>query len=98
MNRVSPSTGTAMLRVSVIAAMTLGAGACANDPSGKTAGFAPVMMIGAATPVEAATLPKAADPIHELSRKSLAAKVLASRALETVTGLKTDPARLSEHD
>ena len=87
-----------MVRASMLSALTLGVGACANDPTVKAAGFAPLMMIGAATPAEAAAVPRPADPIHELSRKSLAAKVLASRALESVTGLKTDPARLSEHD
>ena len=35
---------------------------------------------------------------RHLAHKSMAAKVLASRALANVTGLPIDPARLSEHD
>jgi hypothetical protein len=39
-----------------------------------------------------------ADQLDDLRRKSMAAKVLTARALEAVTGMKPDPARLSEHD
>lgn len=98
MNRVSPVTGSAMARAGLIATVAMNVAGCANETTVRTASFAPVMMAGAATPAEAAVAPLPADPIHELSRKSLAAKVLASRALESVTGLKADPARLSEHD
>lgn len=35
---------------------------------------------------------------YDISKKSMAAKVLAARALENVTGIKPDPARFSEHD
>ncbi len=84
--------------VALVAAMTLGA--CANEPMSGRTGFVPASMLRGPDPVSSAAEPVTApaDPVHELSRKSLAAKVLASRALEAVTGLKTDPARLSEHD
>ncbi len=89
--------------------MIVALGGCASEtPLTSTASFVPAMMlrgpqtVDAPDPVTAhakASAPaNAADPLYDLSRKSLAAKVLASRALETVTGLKTDPARLSEHD
>jgi hypothetical protein len=93
-----PATAAAIL-------VCLGAslGGCASEPVLKGASFAPAMMLsGPATLAPAAETNALdhtpADPMHELSRKSMAAKVLASRALESVTGLKADPARLSEHD
>jgi len=94
----------ALVRVSLMSAVAVSTSACANlQLDGGTPRFAsPMNLIN--TPANAADAPKvadvdaptgaAADPAH----KSMAAKVLASRALETVTGLKTDPARLSEHD
>ncbi len=99
MKRVFLSLGAPTLRSMLVAASAVSLGACANEPVVGASAFAPIMMAGAktaqATEIRAVA---PADPIHELSRKSLAAKVLASRALENVTGLKTDPARLSEHD
>lgn len=89
-----------LLRAAMIAGAALGLTACASEPVRGPAGFIPMMMLSA-QPASAAVAPMAmepADPLHELSRKSLAAKVLASRALESVTGLPIDPARLSEHD
>jgi hypothetical protein len=62
-------------------------------------------MLGASPAAAASIEPQAespapvgADPLVSISRKSLASKVLTSRALEQVTGLSVDPARLSEHD
>lgn len=76
--------------------------------------LAPMMMVGgpelgigqpaslSQSSLSQTSLPQGAttadDQPLQLARKSLAAKVLTARALETVTGLKPDPARLSEHD
>lgn len=88
------------IRSTLIACAALGLTACASEPVRGPAGFSPMMMLSAqpAAAAEANPASEPADPLHELSRKSLAAKVLASRALESVTGLPIDPARLSEHD
>lgn len=46
-----------------------------------------------------ATSAHAAEPTNQdLSRKTLASKMLTAIALERVTGLKPDPARLAELD
>ena len=88
------------LRTGFLAAVALGTTACANEPlSQGTPRFAAPMMLLSSQPANAAEAPaQPAVPAQDLAHKSLAAKVLASRALETVTGLRTDPARLSEHD
>ena len=99
--------GVNLIRAALISGVALSVTACANEPMSGPRSLGPIMMLnGPAT--EAAPLaepadpkladPKLADPMHELSRKSMAAKVLASRALSTVTGVAIDPARLSEHD
>lgn len=91
-----------LIRSVLVAGLASGAGACANEPLKGPSALAPMMMLNA--PAAAAHAQPVADTQtgantgQDLSRKSLAAKVLASRALETVTGLKADPARLSEHD
>ena len=92
--------GVSMIRVALISAVVLSVTACANEPVHGPRAFGPMMMLNApsASAAQAAPLAEPADPMHELSHKSLAAKVLTSRALETVTGLAIDPARLSEHD
>ena len=87
-----------IVRAAILSAVAVATCACANEPlAGST--IAPMMMLGppatVAAEVKMAAAPTADD---DISKKSLAAKVLASRALEAVTGLKTDPARLSEHD
>jgi len=99
-----------MLRLAVVASAALGVSACAGDVSlTPPKSLAPMMMVGGPelgvgqpTPLSQTTLSPAAttadDQPLQLARKSLAAKVLTARALETVTGLKPDPARLSEHD
>ena len=105
MTRVSVSNGAAtlganVLRTGVLAALALSVTGCANEPlNAGTPRFAsPMMMLSAQSANAAEAVAPVTDPPANLSHKSLAAKVLASRALETVTGLKTDPARLSEHD
>ena len=92
--------GVSMIRVALISGVALSVTACANEPNRGPRAFGPMMLLNApaANAAETATLAEPVDPMHELSRKSLAAKVLTSRALETVTGLAIDPARLSEHD
>lgn len=93
------SVGGIVTRAALLSCVALSVTACANEPVGSR-GFAPMMMVGGAkaeAPAVAAA-PEPTDPFHELSKKSLAAKVLTSRALENVTGMAIDPARLSEHD
>jgi hypothetical protein len=88
---------TGFIRATLFAAIACSLGACANEPlNGGQPNFAPMMNL--TSPAAAAEVAPVPGHIDDLSKKSLAAKVLASRALESVTGLKTDPARLSEHD
>jgi hypothetical protein len=90
--------GMFIIRATAVAGLALSVTACANEPvNGR--GLGPMMMLNApANAAEAAPAAEPSDPLHDLSKKSLAAKVLTSRALETVTGMAIDPARLSEHD
>jgi hypothetical protein len=96
--------GQAAVRAGLCAGLALAISGCANEPATHRASFAPMMMLSSAAmapetfagQVTADT--DAVAPIRNVTHKSLAAKVLASRALETVTGLAIDPARLSEHD
>lgn len=90
-----------MLRITLVAGVAVGLTACANEPTLPRPGLPPLMLLGAqhsvaSEPAEATT--STLSPVMDLARKSMAAKVLSARALEIVTGLKTDPARLSEHD
>jgi hypothetical protein len=88
------------LRASLALAAGFGTSACANEPIKGAALGSMMMLNGTAQAAPAPVMapqPEAASN-DDLSRKSFAAKVLASRALESVTGLKADPARLSEHD
>ena len=96
---VSPH-GVSIIRIALISGVALSVTACANEPNRGPRAFGPMMMLKApaASAAEAPPIAEPVDPMHELSKKSLAAKVLTSRALETVTGLAIDPARLSEHD
>ena len=99
MTQLGLQCATALRRPSLIVCIAAGLTGCANEPVGRTISFAPMMMLSApATAAELPAVAEPADPFHELSHKSLAAKVLASRALEAVTGLPIDPARFSEHD
>lgn len=99
MTQLTVQCATAVRRSSLIVCVAAGLTGCANEPAGRNVSFAPLMMLsGPATAAELPAVAEPADPFHELSHKSLAAKVLASRALETVTGLPIDPARFSEHD
>lgn len=96
----SSSVRAVLTRSALLAVVALGTTACANEPlSGGVPQFSQPMRLlnsGAlAAEAPAVGQPASAD---DVAHKSLAAKVLAARALETVTGLKTDPARLSEHD
>lgn len=97
----SGSVGAVLTRSALLAVVALGTTACANEPlNGGTTRFAEPMRLlnSGAMAAEAPAAAFVATTGDEIAHKSLAAKVLASRALETVTGLKTDPARLSEHD
>ncbi len=88
-------------RFALLALVALATTACANEPlAGGTPHFAEPMRLlnSGALAAEAPVAPSAGTSGDDMPHKSLAAKVLAGRALETVTGLKTDPARLSEHD
>ena len=100
MNRLVLPLRAPAVRIALIFGLSTGLTACANEPSRGPATFAPMMMVQgpSVAVVETASSAEPSDPLHELTRKSLAAKVLASRALETVTGLPIDPARFSEHD
>ena len=102
MNRMSVSdegVRALALRAAFVACAALSTAGCANEPVGGPASFSPMMLLNAPANAAEASQPEAAPPVpDDLSRKSLAAKVLAARALESVTGLTTDPARLSEHD
>jgi hypothetical protein len=90
------------LRSSLIAAAALTTSGCANETVGRGGVGQMMMLSGPATTTLASASAEAgsgtAAIADDISRKSFAAKVLASRALESVTGLKADPARLSEHD
>ena len=87
------------IRGTILAAVALGTASCANEPlNSGTPRFASPMMLLNSPAAAAEALAPSGERSSDLSHKSLAAKVLASRALESVTGLKTDPARLSEHD
>ena len=96
------STGStvSVVRAALFAGAVLATAGCANEPLRGPTTFTPIMVLSAVSANAAEAEPASADltPINDISKKSLAAKVLASRALESVTGLKTDPARLSEHD
>ena len=100
MTQLGLQCATALRRSSsIVCVAAAGLAGCANEPVGRNVSFASMMMLSApATAAELPAVAEPADPFHELSHKSLAAKVLASRALETVTGLPIDPARFSEHD
>jgi hypothetical protein len=96
MNRFVVPLSAKAICVLAWAGLALSLGACASEP---IVGSKPMMMLGAPqTPDTTRQVNEPADPLHELSRKSLAAKVLTGRALATVTGLAIDPARFSEHD
>ena len=88
------------LRVSLVLGAAVATSACANEPINGAALGSMMMLNGPAQaiPAPAASSHPEATANDDLSRKSLAAKVLASRALESVTGMKADPSRLSEHD
>jgi hypothetical protein len=90
--------GVSTIRVAMISAVAMGLTACASEPVHGPHGFGPMMMLNAPSAPVSTASDEPASPMQELSHKSLAAKVLTSRALETVTGLAIDPARLSEHD
>lgn len=88
--------GSIAFRLACILGVGIASAGCASEPK-LGAGLSPMMLAGA----PAATTARATgDPSQDddLARKSMAAKVLAARALELVTGAKPDPARLSELD
>jgi hypothetical protein len=91
-----------MIRAVILAGCACSLAGCANETLTKSGQMSP-MMLGAtaaiAAPQTAATSPApTASPNLEISRKSLASKVLTGRALEQVTGMTVDPARFSELD
>jgi hypothetical protein len=73
-----------LLRAMVLAGLGLSCAACAGD-SQSNAGFA-------GSPVTSAL---AAPAPGQMPRKTMSDRVLAAMALERVTGLKPDPARLT---
>lgn len=95
---VLPDKAT-VVRAVMLMGVAVGVTACASEPVTTQGSFGPIMMLhGPSASASATVETAAADPLQDLTKKSLAAKVLTSRALETVTGLQIDPARLSEHD
>ncbi len=81
-------------RASLIVAAGLACSACANQQIGapgnlQTAGLQAISSASAAEANAEAQL---------LAKKTMAGKVLTALALERVTGLKPDPARVSEID
>ncbi len=91
-----------MIRTIIFAGCACSLAGCANETLSKSAAISP-MMLGA-LPASAAAQPATAIPAQkpdaalDISRKSLASKVLTGRALEHVTGMTVDPARFSELD
>lgn len=93
---------TVLGRTLVTAACAIAVSGCANEPK-LAPSLNPMMMVGGPAAAATASTDDLGHGSHtvppdSLAHKSQAAKVLAARALEIVTGLKTDPARLSEHD
>ena len=82
-----------LLRATILAGIGLSCVACAGDAQ-TGAGFAgsPVASALAASP---ATSALAAPAAGQMPRKTMSDRVLAAMALERVTGLKPDPARLT---
>jgi hypothetical protein len=66
---------------------------CANDAP-NLAGFATTSSLAIASPAVALTASQPAPP--PAYRKTMSDRVLTAIALERVTGLKPDPARLAE--
>lgn len=91
------------LRSTLVAAAAVATSGCANETVGRGGAGQMMMLSGGPANKNMASVAAETGSVtstiaDDISRKSFAAKVLASRALESVTGLKTDPARLSEHD
>ena len=80
----------ARMMIAVGAAVLLSA--CANEK------IEPLSQAGHMNLVGAAYAAEATDETPAIPRKTLASKVLSAIALEAVTGLKADPARLGELD
>lgn len=93
-----------MIRAMILAGCACSLAGCANETLSKAGSLSP-MMLGASS-ASAAPQATAAAPTSisetsatpEISRKSLASKVLTGRALQAVTGMTVDPARFSELD
>lgn len=66
------------------------AGGCANETP-NMAGFVTSSTLAVASPANAALLSEQAPP-----RKTMSDRVLTAIALERVTGMKPDPARLAQ--
>ena len=81
-----------IVAASVLATILCG---CAESEPAASARFVQANLLGA--PRSATAEANATDLMPPL-KKTFAAKVLAANALESVTGLQTDPARLGEHD
>lgn len=87
--------GSIAFRSACILGVGIASAGCASEPK-LGAGLPPMMLVGA--PAATTELAKGDPAQDDIVRKSMAAKVLAARALELVTGAKPDPARLSELD
>ena len=85
-----------LLRATILAGIGLSCVACGGDAQ-TGAGFAgsPVTSAFAASPASSAL---AAPTAGQMPRKTMSDRVLAAMALERVTGLKPDPARLTTSD
>lgn len=81
------------LRAIVIVAVGFSLSACANDRPDSAALATGALALPVA-PVKVAAEPLAAP--NELPRKTMSDRVLTAIALERVTGLKPDPARLMQ--
>jgi hypothetical protein len=81
-----------LARSAFVLSLTLLAAGCANETP-NLAGFATTSSLAIASPAVAIAAPQPPPTIY---RKTMSDRVLTAIALERVTGLKPDPARLAE--
>ena len=81
-----------LARSALLLSLALLAGGCANDAP-NLAGFANTSALAIASPAVALTVPAMSQSTY---RKTMSDRVLTAIALERVTGMKPDPARLAE--
>lgn len=82
-----------LTRSAVVATLASIVAGCANDAP-NLAGFTSTSALAIASPASLSAVP--ASDVHQAYRKTMTDRVLAAIALERVTGLKPDPARLGE--